>query len=308
MKRRAFLEACGAGLAAGHVNGESILQPIPAGTQRVVFRAVGLNALLVNSDANDTKDISVDFAGLDSDGVELDGTSEKMHPHVPLLVIAADCLADKSMGTTPTDPERLAWRLRTPTTDFRYWPLTKKTWSIDKIVGPELALGVYGAVPLKRLNHSLTTLNWNKKNQASAQMTLEYGRITDDIPRLYKDGWERRRWVFTTDTFANEAKKSLPVHLTDTIRVELDAKASDPAIFNVKGLAPIVTKGNWVEAYLITLPHKLLKFEEDNPKTLHHVTAAYHLFDQMVTTQKVLPKTDRAPAGAEPVFCPPVMF
>ena len=311
MKRREFLTVCGAGVTAGYANTGSVEGAVAtggqfeapgAGTQRLVLRPVGMNALLVTS--VDGQETSADIVGLDSDGLALpDGT--KMHPHSPLLVIATANLVDQNGGTEALLPHLQKWRLRTSTTKFRFWDLSKKKWSLENVTGPDLSVGVYGAVPLKALNSGYTTVKWRTKAAASAKLELTKGLITDDVPRYYGSSKaQRRRWRFTTGDF--NSVKDTPVYMTDTLRVELTADITKPVAFKIDGVGTIATTGQWVEAYLVTVPHKLTDYEMAKYLRLYHIAAAYQLFDEVEEMR--LPTSDTAGGGEEPVFCPPALF
>lgn len=306
MKRRDFLAVCGAGVTAGYANTDSVSGAESASNgdvQALELRLVGLNALLMTS--KNGEDISADIVGLDSAGVALPDKST-MHPHSTLLAIATEHLADPALGTGAAFEHCKKWRLNTSVHAFRYWDVSHKTLSIENVVGPNLQAGVFGAVPLKRLNSGLTTTNWRKRTVASTRLRLDKGQITDDVSRVYASGAHRRRWRFTKeDDF--KSVEDTPVSLTDTLRVFLTAKTTAPVAFKIDDLTPIATKGPKVEAFLITLPHALTKYEEDHYLRLHHIAAAYQLFDDP-PKEPLLPTSDTSGGGEEPVFCPPALF
>jgi hypothetical protein len=314
MNRRNFLSTCAAGVVACESTGLAADQkgpstrrgaPTPStkantltnsGMQRIVLRAVGLNAFIETA-------TTVHVAALDPKDVEIYTTGHKLHAHTPKLAIAYDHLDVAPGGETPETKEVDGWKLRTSTKNFRTWSLRGQTFAIANATGPDLEANVFGAMPLRRLAQRSID-GWESQKVVAARLELKSGIITDDLPRKYDKGTHERFWRFSTGDF--ECGAGYPVQLTDTLRIELEADAAFPLTFTV-GSNVIKTKGTFVEAYLLSLPDMISEFEEKNWFQLFHTLGGYELFDDPPES-KPIPKTDSGGISSEPIFCPPSFY
>ena len=312
MNRREFLTIAGAGIGlvgcgpqpspdAATDAGVSPAAPATAGAQRIVVRAVGLNAFLESKDG-------VQIAMLNPVGLPLHAAMGQTFPeHSTTLAVANDHLADPTLGTEPTADDLKRWNLRSKTTAFRKFDLKGTVLTFDRVTGPDFEVSIYGAMPVRRLAPDGVLKDWTQEKVVGARVDLKkHGAFRDDLPRKYPNNTHKRLWRFTTKKW-EESGDALPVRLTDTIRIDLDADLTAPAQF-VFGSTSVLTKGEEVEAYLITLPTALLQFEKEHPLELHHTVAGYELFDNTVAAMPI-PKGDPGVQFTEePVFCPPLYF
>jgi hypothetical protein len=314
MKRRIFLSTCAAGFVAcggsesrqqnnapnttaAPARGKERNAAESAETQRIVLRAVGLNAFIEQEE-------TIYVAALNPNGVPIYTSGETLHTHTPKLAIAYEHLADAPGGSTPGEPEVKGWNLRSATKDFRVWPLSQQAFSIGNATGPSLEANVFGAVPLRRLAPLSSIGGWEGRPVVASKLALKYGTVSDDLPRKYTWNTHERFWRFTTGEF--EPITDYPVQLTDTLRIDLEATTSTPLTFTV-GANLIKTKGTFVEAYLLSLPEMLSTYEAKYWRQLFHSLGGYQLFDPPPAS-KPIPKTDNGGVGIEPVFCPPLFY
>lgn len=321
MTRREFTSALAAPDAAGSAgtpagNGSAANAPATNGSaangaaaidQRILLRAIGLNAFIVEDGAT-----AVHIAMLNPVSVSI-GTGHMEHTmmsaHVPTLVIANASLVDPTAGTEVTAEElRDKLRFRTTTTAFRAWDLTGKTLTIDNATGPELETFTIGEVPMRRLNPGGSLAGWETKPVVGVTVTVDKGLFRDGPPRTYENDVQLKSWKFTTLDF--ELEPDIPTRLTDTVEIELAAAPARPLTFTItngSGASVVATAGD-VEAYLVCLPVQLTEIERQEWDQLHHVLAGYELFQTQPLT-KPIPKTKR-PSGISdnPVFCPGLWF
>jgi hypothetical protein len=328
MKRRDFLTIAATGLS-GCAGQGSQATPTPTlasanserptaradAKQRIHLRSIGLNALIetATGTGEEATTTAVDIAMINPKDLPMLGTGDKFYDHEHYLFIATEALDNPSQGDAVDDLAK--WRLRTKTESFRQWKLSKgTTLELKGIDAPEINCGLYGLVPMKRLFPEGETKKWKEKSVVSTSLHLQYGTFRDDIPRPSKYKHARRLWQMLKANEKFGEIPDLPVRMTDTVVIELEAPAANPAVFEVAGVS-IKTKGDLVEAYLITRATKLHTHEEMNWHELHHVVANYELFETKPQYSRI-PKTQKKALAIqtpdkvteEPVFCPPAWF
>lgn len=327
MRRRQFISlcalattACGGGrnstspaatgqpaAAPANPSGIALIAAATDDRQRIIIRAIGLNAVIRESS-------QLHLAMLNPEGILIPSTEHRFPAHYIDLVIARKALADESLGSAPTADQLKRWNLRDKGTEFRVWRISGDkvaTLSIANVTGPTAEAALYGLVPMTSLypKPEGSFIDWKRKPQAFGQFPLPFGKVTDDLPRIYKSGAERRLWRLTHKTW-NEEKGQTPRRLTDTVKIEMEAAAA-PVKFIVDNggeKLELLTKGSSVEAYIVTLPTALHKEEVERPHQLFHTIGGYALFDRAPDLTPIPVGDPSFQALDEPVFCPPLYY